>query len=86
MVFIGGTKTHNEPFAYRAEFDSDDYILYEGWAETGTAEATEAWQLCKHTYTNGNLTATKWAQPDASSAGSGEFSFSWTVRTGYTYS
>lgn len=51
-----------EPFAYRAAFDSDQNVEYEGWADPGTATSSALWIICKHTYdSNNNLTATQWA-------------------------
>jgi hypothetical protein len=51
-----------EPFEYRAAFDSSDYIEYEGWAVPGSATSASAWLICKHTHdSSGNLTSTQWA-------------------------
>ncbi len=78
-IYVGGTKTSNKPFTYRAEYDGDDNIVYEAWSLPGTAEAAASWQICQHTFVKNNLTAIKWAD------GSGEFSFKWTKRKNGTY-
>jgi len=51
-----------EPFSYRAAFDANNNVEYEGWAQPSTAEGTAAWIVAKHTYdANQNLTKTEWA-------------------------
>ena len=74
--------SRNMGMKYRAEFDSDDYVIYEGWALNPKAATTDTiWQICKHTYdSNGNLTETNWAD------GSDDFSFAWDSRSDYSYS
>ena len=64
-----------ETFEYRAEYDADNYPIYEGWAGTGQATSAAGWNICKHTYTNGNLVATSWA------AGSTSFNQVWDDRS-----
>lgn len=82
VSYHGGIGVKNKPFSYRAEYNADDNILYEGWAAPGSAESSDVWQLCQHTWSGGNLTATKWAQ------GSGGFNYQWAKRKdgSYTYS
>lgn len=72
--------SRNQGLKYRASFNSDNQVEYEGWAiDNRAAEGDESWQIIKHTYTSGNLTASNWAtQTD-------EFIHSWTLRTEYTY-
>lgn len=82
-------KEHNETpvysrnmgLKYRAEYDANDYVLYEGWALKPSALTSQAeWQICKHTRdANGNLTQTNWAN------GSDNFDFIWDNRSQYTY-
>ena len=50
-----------ETFKYRAEYDSDNYVIYEGWAGINDSTADPVWTICKHTYSNGNLVQTNWA-------------------------
>ena len=54
----------SEPFEYRAEYDSDNYVIYEGWAAIGSASSAESWIISKHTYTSGNLIRTQWVGTD----------------------
>lgn len=80
VKYLGSTKTLNKPLAYRAAFDVDNQVIYEAWAPTGTAESATSWQLCRNTWSGGNMTETKWPN------GSGEFGFAWSLRGDYTYS
>ena len=85
VIYLGGIRTHNEPFAYRAEYDADDQVVREGWAKTGTLTSVAEWQICEHTWSGGNMTATKWPRLNAGETGSGAFSFEWDERDEYTY-
>lgn len=72
--------SRNMGLKYRASFDADGNVEYEGWAiNPASAEGSLAWQIVKHTYTSGNLTASNWADS------SDDFTFSWTLKTSYTY-
>jgi hypothetical protein len=50
------------PYAYIAEYDADNNVEYEAWADPGTAATTAKWICAKHTYSSLNLTKTQWAQ------------------------
>ena len=70
--------SRNMGLKYRATFNASDQVEYEGWALNPTsAEGDLTWQIVKHTYTAGNLTASDWA------SSSDDFKFSWTLRTSY---
>ncbi len=74
------TYSRNVGMRYRASFNSDNQVEYEGWALNPNAvEGDLSWQIMKHTYTSNNLTASNWAN------GSDDFAFSWTLKTSYTY-
>ena len=72
--------SRNQGLKYRASFNASDQVEYEGWAtENNAAEGDLKWQILKHSYTGGNLTASNWAsQTDA-------FVHSWTLKADYTY-
>ena len=72
--------SRNQGLKYRASFDADSQVEYEAWAQENTAtEGDLKWQIIKHTYTGGNLTASNWAsQTD-------QFVHSWTLKTSYIY-
>jgi len=61
-----------EPFEYRADFDGGDDVIYEGWTAINSATTDESWIICKHTYTDGNLTRTQWVGTD--------FNQKWSLR------
>lgn len=73
--------SRNMGLKYRAEFDANNYVIYEGWALNPKALTTDlSWQIVKHTYdSSGNLTQSNWANS------SDDFSFAWDSRTSYTY-
>ena len=72
--------SRNMGLKYRASFTGDNQVEYEGWSlDPASAEGDLTWQIVKHTYTSGNLTASNWAN------NSDDFSFSWTLKTSYTY-
>lgn len=73
----------SEPFAYRAAYDASSNVEYEGWSQPGAADAGAVWLICKHTYSSGNLTETKWAATTGSPAA--EFDQVWNNRTSLTY-
>lgn len=70
------TNTRQLPQEYRAEYDVDNQVIYEAWADPGTDEGSLAWCICKHTYTSNNLTKTEWA-------GNADFDKSYTNRAAY---
>ena len=72
--------SRNQGLKYRASFNSSNQVEYEGWAiDNRAVEGDLSWQIVKHTYTDGNLTASNWAsQTD-------NFVHSWTLRATYTY-
>lgn len=58
-----------EPFAYRAAYDANSNVEYEGWAAPGSATSSAVWIVAKHTYdSNNRLTATQWAATSGSPA------------------
>jgi hypothetical protein len=65
-----------EPFNYLATFNADNQVEYEGWSYPGKVEGDNDWQICKHTYTSGNLTKTEWAN-------GANFNNIWTSRSTY---
>lgn len=72
--------SRNVGLKYRATFNSDNYVVYEGWAYPKTKETDTKWQIAKHTRdSNGNLTAFNWADS------SDDFKFSWALRADYAY-
>ena len=67
------------PMSYRATYNADNYIVYEGWSEVGAAEDSSAWIICIHEYdANNNEISMKWA-------GQGSYDKSWTNRATHTY-
>lgn len=53
------------PLTYRAEFDANHFIIYEGWSLKKSADTAAAeWLVCKHTYSSNDLVATNWASFD----------------------
>jgi len=56
------TMVRSEPFAYIAEYDSDNNVEFEAWAPAGAATTSAVWICAKHTYSSLNLTKTQWAQ------------------------
>ena len=72
------TYSRNQGLKYRASFTTDNQVEYEGWAiNNGAAEGDLAWQIIKHTYTSGNLTASNWA------SSTDDFVHSWTLKADY---
>jgi len=72
--------SRNMGMKYRASYNSDNQVEYEGWAiNPASAEGDLAWQIVKHTYTSGNQTESNWAN------NSDDFKFSWTLKATYTY-
>ena len=70
-----------EPFAYRAAYDASGNVLYEGWADPGTASSAATWIIAKHTYdANNRITLTEWAGTPTAS-----FTATWDNRTTETY-
>lgn len=65
-----------EPFRYRAEYNADNYIIYEGWSYPGAATSDASWVICKHVWTDGNMTETNWA-------GSADFDKVWDDKESY---
>lgn len=54
--------TRSEPFAYRAEYDSDNNVEFEAWAVPGASTADAVWICAKHVYSSLNLIRTEWAK------------------------
>jgi hypothetical protein len=74
--------SRNMGFKYRASFNVDNQVEYEGWAINPTvSEGDLKWQIIKHTYTSGNLTASDWAKNNGKETD--DFIFSWTLRISY---
>ena len=72
--------SRNMGLKYRAEFNGDNQVLYEGWTLEASRLTSDAkWQIVKHTYTSGNLTATDWAD------GTDDFIKVWDLRSSYAY-
>lgn len=70
----------NMGMRYRATYNADNQVEYEGWAiDPAAAEGDLKWQIVKHTYTSNNLTASNWANS------SDDFVFSWALRATYSY-
>jgi len=67
------SQIRQEPMEYRAEYDASNYVIYEGWADPGTATSEAKWVIQKHSYTSGNLVKTEWA-------GSADFDQVWDDR------
>lgn len=82
--------TRNRGFSYRADFLSGTRVIYEAWANPGTAEDEELWQIVKHTYTDGRLVKSEWAVKtleNGTKQATDEFLFAWSARaTTVTYS
>lgn len=54
--------TRPEPFNYKASYDSNNNVEYEGWAIPGSATSDAVWMICKHAYdASNNLITTQWA-------------------------
>ena len=43
--------TRNRGFSYRSDFVGGTKVIYEGFANPGTAESASKWQIVKYTYT-----------------------------------
>jgi hypothetical protein len=72
--------SRNQGLKYRASYNSSSQVEYEGWAhQNDAAEGDLSWQIIKHTYTDGNLTASNWA------SSTDQFIHSWTLKATYTY-
>lgn len=75
--------TRNRGFSYRADFQGGRRVIYEGFANPGTAESAELWQIVKHTYTNNRLTKSEWAEKtltNGNKQATDEFLFAWDNR------
>ena len=72
-----------EPFSYRAAYDADNNVEYEGWATPGNPTTGAHWIIAKHTYTSGNMTATTWAQDSDEVVG--QFTNIWDNYASLTY-
>ncbi len=53
--------SRNQGLAYYAVFNVSNQVIYEAWAQPGSALTSAVWQVCKHTYTSDNLTRTEWS-------------------------
>lgn len=72
--------SRNKGMKYRATYDSDNNVEYEGFAQNpAAAESDASWQICKHTFVDNNMTETNWA------SGSDDMDKAWTLRTTYSY-
>ena len=81
--------TRNRGFSYRSDFQSGTRVIFEGWADPGTAESAEQWQIVKYTYTSNKLTKSEWAEKtltNGTKQATDEFLFAWSDRTTLTYS
>lgn len=83
--------TRNRGFSYRSDFLGGTRVILEGWADPGTAEDSEKWQIVRYTYTNNKLTKSEWAQKTLTDGitkqATDEFLFAWDNRnTSITYS
>ena len=75
--------SRNRGLKYRASFNIDNQVEYEGWAmDNNATEDEKKWQIIKHTYTSGNLTASNWATP-TNGTPTDDFIFSWTLKENY---
>lgn len=70
----------SETNSMRMENDGDGNPIYVGKAAPGSSEGSEVWQIRKITYVSTNPTAVNFPN------GCPAYNFSWTLRTGYTYS
>lgn len=70
--------SRNQTHEYRAEYDAQSYVIYEGWAAPGTMDTQAKWNIAKHTYdSSGNLTQTTWSSVKA------DFTDVWDNRSSY---
>lgn len=46
------------------DYDSNNYLIYEGWAAPGSLTSTAVWAIRKYTYSGSNLVTTQWADGD----------------------
>ena len=46
---------------YRADYDVNSNLIYEGWAEPGTATSAAKWAIIRHTYASNLRTVSQWA-------------------------
>ena len=76
-------QVRSEPLSYRAAFDANSNVEYEGWAVPGASEGSAIWIIARHTYSSNLLTATKWAQTTGSPPA--DFDQVWTNYSGLTY-
>jgi len=63
----------------RIAYNDQGLPEYIGYAEPGTADGAQTWQIRKLTYVNMRVTAINFASGDAN------FDKEWDERTGYTY-
>ena len=72
--------SRNQGLKYRASFTVDNQVEYEGWSVDNKATEDDLkWQIIKHSYTSGNLTASNWG------SNTDDFIHSWTLKGSYLY-
>lgn len=74
-----GYTISTEPVQTRIAYDASGNVEYIGKSAPGVATTAEKWQIQKFVYTDGNLTATYFADGDMG------FSKAWDSREGYDY-
>ena len=45
---------------YRADYDANNNVIYEAWADPGTATSAAGWAILRHTYVGINRTVSEW--------------------------
>jgi hypothetical protein len=69
-------------YTQKIDYDySNTYVVYQGWAATGSSTASPLWRICKLSYNSNNfVTDIQWAN------GSQSFTAIWDDRASYNYS
>lgn len=75
-MFIQG----GENFIQRFDYDGSNRVIYQGWAQAGSATSSSVWRIRQLNYTGDNVTSILFP------SGSPAFAYSWDDRTGYSYS
>lgn len=80
MSYASTQYDSSNPATLRADYDGNSLLIYFADAEAGTISSAAAWRIRKLTYDgNGNFVKLEYPNSDYS------YSYSWDIRTTYTY-
>lgn len=75
----------NDNFIMQLDYDGSNNLIYQGFAQPGSATSEAVWRIRKYTY-NATPLLTSITFPQVNGSPSGAFSFVWDNRSSYSYS